>query len=100
MKTLSITEDQMTFVLKEFLKQYTGSFDHASFDYAGTGYAVHFHQSPDIPPMQEERSSTHPAGEYPLPSYTPPISITMPDFGGFGGFGGGSSGGAGATGQW
>lgn len=98
MKTLTITEEQMTFVLKQFLKQYTGSFDHASFDEAGNGYVVHFHQSPDIPPMQAtkeaEREQVAKRADDDYPSYTPPISITMP------GFGGGSSGGAGASGGW
>lgn len=105
MKTLVISESQMTFVLKEFLKQYAGSFDHATFDEAGNGYIVHFHQSPEpANNMQAEKeevpsvsASRNDSDDDPVPSYTPPISITMPDFGGFGG---GSSGGAGASGGW
>ena len=101
MKTLNITESQMTFVLKEFLKQYRGQFDHASFDEAPGGYIVHFHQSQEPPPMlgeaEEKEKLRQMPEDYPPPSYEPPISIPMPSFGGFGG---GSSGGGGATGSW
>lgn len=93
MKNLTINEEQMTFVLKEFLKQYTGQFDHATFDATIEGYLVHFHQSPEPPPMRDEEESYHSKVAEPAPSYMPPITV-------FGGFGGGSSGGGGASGTW
>ncbi len=103
MKTLTINEDQMTFLLKEFLKQYNGQFDHATYNNTPNGYLVHFHQSPEPPPIQAEETKTEEDNGIDDPlSYLPPLSIPLPDFGGagFGGFGGGASGGAGATGDW
>ncbi len=110
MKTLVISEDQMTFVLKQFLRQYQGQFDHVSFDDTGQGYVVHFHQSQEpalIPANLQERNDDDRPD---LPTALPPFSIPFPDFTGpdaspggdipFGGFGGGSSGGAGASGDW
>lgn len=95
MAEMRITEDQMTYLLKEFLKQYDGNFDHVSFDAVEgqNGFLINFHKVADyIPKYKEEEPSQTNDFLNPLS----PISI----FNGFGGFGGGSSGGGGASGQW
>lgn len=97
LKRLVVTEAQLEVILKKFLEQYAGVFDHVTFDEDGGGYLVHFHMQPTHNSFGEVHSSEPDSG------YMPPISIPIPDFGlggGFGGFGGGSSGGAGASGGW
>lgn len=113
MKQMTITESEMTFMLKEFLKQYHGSFDHVEFDESGNGYVVHFHQEPANEAAEEalrrrkeedeenERRCRRRQQEDEERSQSP-ISVLSPFGlgGGFGGFGGGSSGGGGASGGW
>lgn len=111
MKTLVISEEQLTFLLKEFLKQYQGQFDHVVFKEGPGGYVVAFHQ---VPEEERERPRKDPDSGIPAPSedWMNPLNPLSPisvfhDFGGspsggdFGGFGGGgSSGGGGASGSW
>lgn len=101
MKILQVTEEQMTFLLKQFLNQYKGQFDHVTFDEAPGGYLVHFHQMPEPKAQEPQEEPYKPATSGTL-DYEPPIGV-FNVFGpgvGFGGFGGGSSGGGGASGTW
>lgn len=107
MTEMRISEDQMTYLLKEFLRQYQGDFTHVTFDPVPgqNGYMVNFHFGEHSIPTETSRSRD----EDDIPTSVSPISIPFPDFGGgstpspapdFGGFGGGASGGAGASGGW
>lgn len=106
---MRITEEQMTYLLKEFLRQYQGDFTHVTFDPGEAngqeGLSVNFHFGEHSIPTETSRSRD----EDDIPTSVSPISIPWPDFGSgstpsstpdFGGFGGGASGGAGASGGW
>lgn len=113
MNEMTITEDQMTFTLKEFLRQYKGNFSHVSFDRVEgkNGFLVNFHLGENVSTKQDEKSEQNnsscvpdlwsplnPASpisvwnDFGVGDSTP--SVPVPDFGG------GLSGGGGADGSW
>lgn len=109
MKTMSINEEQMSYLLKQFLSQYQGNFSHVTFDpvEGKNGFMVNFHlgeiERKSEPEKHRPQPSPQPSVDFDLLNPLSPISI-FHDFGsgggGFGGFGGGSSGGGGASGGW